>query len=64
MNYRRRPGGSVGEGMAADFPLLGELAVTCTGAGCGSPRRVPTRTWQSSSRQQTTQGLSLHPGHF
>ena len=43
---RRRPGGSAEEGITADLPLLGELAVTCTGpdgilAGAPPPKEKP-----------------------
>src|SRR6267143_79946 len=45
LRQRRRPGGSAGEGMAADFPLLEELAVTCTGAGWGMPAPAFNSRW-------------------
>ena len=49
---RSRPGGSAGEGIAADFPLLGELAVTCTGAGWGIPAPAFNSRWSLAQAGQ------------
>src|SRR5260370_955268 len=44
--------GTTGEGMAADFPLVEELAVTCTGVGLGMPAPAFSSRWSLAQAGQ------------